>query len=105
MNKTELLDYLEKIDSYLTSETMLFIYGSAAFMLLDEAGRISLDIDVAAPYSSAKFPELKKAAGKAGLPVNPVETFQGDHIEWISFLRLCLPPPDEKIRFNPLARR
>lgn len=72
---------------------MLTVYGSAAFILLDEVGRTSLDIDVAGPYSKADLNDLSSAAEKAGLPVNPEEGHAGDHLEWISLPRLCLPCP------------
>ena len=65
-------------------------------MLLEEELRISLDIDVAAPFSQISLPVLEKAAQAIGLPVNPDETFQDDHIEWVGPLRLCLPRPDEQ---------
>lgn len=91
----ELQAYLKIIDEHLEHDTVLVIYGSAAFILLGETERTSLDIDVAAPYSAADFPDLERAAGKAGLRINPDETCSEDHIEWISPIRLCLPEPDE----------
>jgi len=93
VNKTQLLDYLGKIDSALTAPTTLCIYGSAAFMLLDEPDRTSLDMDVAAPYSDANFTDLSRAASTAGLPINPAPDTPGEHIEWIQMARLCLAPP------------
>ena len=50
MNKIQLLVCLEKMDAALAQPMQLYIYGSAAFMLLDEPDRISLDVDVAAPF-------------------------------------------------------
>ena len=93
MNKAQLLACLEKMDAALTQPMQLYIYGSAAFMMLDEPDRISLDVDVAAPYSQAVYPDLVRAAAAAGLPVNPPADFPGDHLEWIQAARLCLPPP------------
>ncbi|OVE80744.1 hypothetical protein BVY04_05230 [bacterium M21] len=95
MNQKTLTEYLSKIDAALEVDGLLFIYGSAAFMLLEEEMRTSLDIDVAAPFSRISLPALEKAAKNAGLPVNPDETFQADHIEWVGPLRLCLPSPDD----------
>jgi hypothetical protein len=94
VNKTELLRHLERLDGALQAETTLCVYGSAAFILLDEPDRTSLDIDVAGPYSTADFGDLQRAAAAVGLPVNPDETTAGDHIEWISAARLCLPRPN-----------
>jgi hypothetical protein len=42
MNKTDLVGYLERLDRALTAPATLHIYGSAAFMLLDEPERTSL---------------------------------------------------------------
>jgi hypothetical protein len=93
MDKQELVAYLEKVDAALEQPTMLYIYGSAVCILLDEPDRTSLDIDVAAPYSDADLGALKVAAAQAGIPVNPAEETSGNHIEWIQPLRLCLPAP------------
>ncbi len=40
---------------------MLYIYGSAVCILLDEPERTSLDIDVAAPYSDADYGAIVRA--------------------------------------------
>ncbi|MBT7067172.1 MAG: hypothetical protein HN919_12770 [Verrucomicrobia bacterium] len=93
MNKHELISYLERIDKELQKTATLYVYGSAAFILLDEPDRSSLDIDVAGPYSDADEGEIGRAAAAAGLPVNPGEEYIGDHIEWVGPLRLCLQPP------------
>jgi hypothetical protein len=93
MNKSQLLDYLQRMDEALRADAVLTIYGSGAFILLGEEDRTSLDIDVAAPYSRVDFTDLQQAAEKAGIPVNPAETHSADHIEWVLPLRLCLPPP------------
>jgi len=45
MNKSELIAYLEGVDSGLQQPAMLYIYGSAVCILLDEPDRTSLDID------------------------------------------------------------
>ena len=93
MNKSQLVAYLERIDTALPDKAMLYIYGSAAFILLDEPDRTSLDIDVAAPYCRVDERVFRDAASNAGLPVNPDPDTAQDHIEWISSLRLCLPKP------------
>lgn len=72
---------------------MLYIYGSAVCILLDEPDRTSLDIDVAAPYSDADYGDVAQAAEQAGIPINPDEQSSSNHIEWIQSLRLCLPKP------------
>jgi len=95
MNKAEVIAYFEGIDCALRSQATLYIYGSAACMLLDEPERISLDLDVAGPYSSADQGDLRRAAEAAGLPVNPDTDYAGDHIEWVGPLRLCLRPPEK----------
>jgi hypothetical protein len=93
MNKPELISYLEHMDRALEKPATLYIYGSAACILLDEPDRTSLDIDVAGPYSQADEADVRQAAEAAGLPVNPGEEYGGDHIEWVGPLRLCLQPP------------
>jgi hypothetical protein len=93
MNKHELIAYLEQIDGALQGTGILYIYGSAACILLDEPDRTSLDIDVAGPYSQVDEADIRQAAASAGIPVNPGEAFAGDHIEWVGPLRLCLQPP------------
>ena len=94
MNKSELLAYLKDIDAELKHPAMLYIYGSAACILLDEPDRTSLDIDVAAPFSKANYSDLEQAAEKAGIPINPNTQTNSNHIEWIQALRLCLPKPE-----------
>lgn len=93
MDKSALLSYLDAIDRRLQAPATLCIYGSGACLLLDEPGRSTLDLDVAAPYSSAEYADLAQAAQAAGLPINPNEHYTGEHIEWIGALRLCLPRP------------
>ena len=99
MDKTRLLHYLSLIDLNLDSQTELVLYGSAAFILLDEDNRTSLDIDIAAPYSTVSYETFCNAAAAAGLCVNPEEITENDHIEWVSSLRLCLarPVPETEI--------
>ncbi|MDY0165219.1 MAG: hypothetical protein RBS80_01660 [Thermoguttaceae bacterium] len=93
MDKKALIAYFEAMDRALQSRATLYIYGSAACILLDEPHRTSLDVDVAGPYSVADERDLRQAAEAAGLPINPDEGYSGDHIEWVGPLRLCLQPP------------
>ncbi len=95
MNKEMLENHLARLDAALQTTAVLHVYGSAACILLDEPGRTSLDIDVAGPYSEVDETELRRAAKQAGIPVNPADDYDGDHIEWIGPLRLCLQPPVE----------
>ena len=93
MDHTALRTYLSQLDGSLTEKAACCIYGSAACMLLGEEGRISLDVDIAGPYSQVNEAMLRSAAAQIGLPVNPPADFAGDHIEWIGPLRLCLADP------------
>jgi hypothetical protein len=115
MDRPELLAYLEGIDRALRAQATLYIYGSAACILLGEPDRTSLDVDVAGPYSDVDQGDLRQAAETVGLPVNPTDDYAGDHIEWVGPLRLCLQPPVEgqaltlwqgarlRIRTGPIA--
>lgn len=94
MDKTRLLEYFAQVDARLTAPAELLVFGSAAFILLDEEDRTSLDLDVAGPYSKLDFEEFRKASREAGLEVNPAAIDSGDHVEWIAGVRLCLAPPD-----------
>ena len=94
MRQDELRAYLERLDAALPGPALLHIYGSAALILLDMPDRTSLDLDVAGPYCRLDEGALRAAAAAAGLPVNPDPDTPHDHIEWVSALRLCLPPPD-----------
>jgi len=93
MDTAMLRNYLERLDAELASPATCCVFGSAACMLMGEEGRSSLDVDVAAPYSTVDETMLRAAAAQIGLPVNPPEDFAGDHIEWIGPLRLCLAEP------------
>lgn len=94
MNSAELRSHLERLDAALTAPARLCVYGSAAAMLLGQDDRTSLDVDVAGPYSEADETAIRAAANRIGLPVNPPEAYQGDHIEWVGAARLCLAPVD-----------
>ncbi len=93
MDFTALQTYLSQLDGALKGKAECCIYGSAACMLLGEEGRISLDVDIAGPYSQVNETMLQSAAAQIGLPVNPPADFAGDHIEWTGPLRLCLADP------------
>ena len=94
MDKKRLLEFFARMDAGLSQPAELLIYGSAAFILLDEEARTSLDLDIAGPYSKVDFEEFRRVSQAAGLAVNPLETTANDHIEWVSSLRLCLAPPE-----------
>lgn len=100
MDSVKLREHLERLDVVLGQSTELCIYGSAALMLLGQDDRISLDIDVAGAYSSVNETALAAAGRQIGLPVNPPEDYLGDHLEWISPLRLCLAVPSAEGRIN-----
>jgi hypothetical protein len=100
MDAPTLRSYLEKLDAALRNPAACCVFGSAACMLLGEEGRISLDVDVAASYSTVDETEFRAAAAHVGLPVNPPADFAGDHIEWIGPLRLCLANPQSAERVN-----
>ncbi len=93
MDRDQIINFLEQLDRELASPTKLCLYGSGVFILLGEVGRVSVDLDIAGPYSQANMAELRQAAEKVGLPLNPDEFFSGNHIEWVGPLRLCLPEP------------
>lgn len=93
MNQAFITAFFERLDGLLSALMALHIYGSAAFILLGEPERTSLDIGVAGPYSIADMGELQRIAERLGVPVNPGEQDDRPHIEWVGPLRLCLPPP------------
>jgi len=53
VDKTRLVAYLERIDEALTGRCTICVYGSAAFILLDQPARIGPGVDAAAPYGEA----------------------------------------------------
>lgn len=95
MDKAQIIAYLTRLDCELSAPVVLHLYGSAVIILLDAPDRVSLDIDVAGPYSSGNMAELARASEHAGLPINPDPSYQGNHLEWVGPLRLCLPMPRE----------
>jgi len=99
MDATTLRQYLARLDAALPEPVRLCIYGSAAWMLLGEEGRFSLDMDVAGPYSMANERMLAETAQAIGWPVNPAAEFSEDHIEWVGPGRLCLasPRPEDSV--------
>ncbi len=93
MDKRRILEIFALIDGHLQSSAKLCLYGSGAFILLDEEDRTSLDIDIAAPYSTVDYSDFSRAAEMSGLTINPETGTNEDHIEWISIVRLCLADP------------
>lgn len=92
MIKEDFIKLFEDIDNCLLAKAEICIYGSAAFILLGQDDRTSLDIDIAAPYSNVNFKDLSNSIKKAGYEINPDFTNK-EHIEWISINRLCLTKP------------
>ena len=99
MNAVTLREHLAALDAALAEPAKLCIYGSAAFMLLGQEDRFSVDVDIAGPYSTVNERALATAARHIGLPVNPPDDFSGDHLEWVGPERLCLtaPGPEEAV--------
>ena len=64
MNRDGLIQCLKMLDANLKKPAKLYIYGGAALMLLEEETRISLDIDVAAPY----FDQVRQAVAELPPP-------------------------------------
>ena len=85
--------FFERVDAALTAPADMLLYGAAAFMLLGEEGRTSLDLDVAGPYCQGDVTGLRQACKQAGLPVNPPPETMHEHVEWVGVERLCLPAP------------
>lgn len=93
MNAATLREHLARLDEALAEPARLCVYGSTALMLMGQEDRVSVDMDVAGPYSTVNERALAAAAERIGLPVNPPDDFSGDHIEWVGPLRLCLARP------------
>ena len=95
MNKESIIKLFENLDDKLTTNAEICLYGSGAFILLEQDDRTSLDIDIAAPYSNVNFKDFSNAAKHAGYEINPTITDK-EHIEWIIANRLCLAKPNPK---------
>jgi hypothetical protein len=93
MDRSDIIAYFGRLDKELGVQTVLYIYGSAAVILLGADDRTSLDIDVAGPYSTVDSARFAEASAVAGLPVNPAFDVSSNHVKWVGTLRLCLPPP------------
>ena len=96
MDKERIIEVFEGLDSKLSSDAEICLYGSGAFILLDEDDRTSIDIDVAGPYSSVNFKDFQLAAQSIGIEINPEEHIDEEHIEWVSIVRLCLARPTDE---------
>jgi hypothetical protein len=97
MNAATLREHLKRLDSALPEPARVCVSGSAAWMLLGQEDRFSMDVDVAGPYSAVNERALATAGEMIGLPVNPPADYPGDHIEWVGPLRLCLARPADDI--------
>jgi hypothetical protein len=93
MNSASLREHLGRLDAALSEPASLCLYGSAALMLMGQEDRVSVDVDVAGPYSTVNQRALEAAAKAIGLPVNPADDISADHIEWVGPERLCLAEP------------
>ena len=93
MDRQAIEHFLEQVDAALSAPAEMLLYGAAAFILLGEEGRTSLDLDVAGPYCQGDVAGLRRACEQAGLPINPPPETMHEHIEWVGMERLCLPPP------------
>ncbi|HMO50753.1 MAG TPA: hypothetical protein PKE26_08605 [Kiritimatiellia bacterium] len=96
MDRAALERLLTAVDDHLDEPATMVVYGAAAFMLLGEELRTSIDVDVAGPYCSGNIANLRRAIEKAGYAINPPPHLNQDHIEWVSVERLSLEPPDEQ---------
>ena len=93
MDKASIIKLFENLDDKLTTNAEICLYGSGAFILLEQDDRTSLDIDIAAPYSNVNFKDFSNAVTLAGYEINPNFTDK-EHIEWIIANRLCLAKPN-----------
>lgn len=66
MNRNQVINYLELLDGKLSKPASLYIYGSAALILLGEPERTSIDIDIAGSYSEVDQNDLRRAAAEIG---------------------------------------
>jgi hypothetical protein len=73
MDRPELLAYLEGLDNALRAQATLYIYGSAACILLGEPDRTSLDVDVAGPYSDVDQGDLRYLLTQGAVDIADVE--------------------------------
>ena len=74
----------------------MVVYGAAAFMMLGEEGRSSIDVDVAGPYCTGNISGLREAIAASGYMINPPPEVQDDHVEWVGIERLSLEVPGEE---------
>ncbi len=93
MDKESIIKLFQNLDDKLTTDAEICLYGSGAFILLEQDERTSLDIDIAAPYSNVNFKDFSNAAKHAGYEINRTITDK-EHIEWIIANRLCLAKPN-----------
>ncbi len=97
MDKDAIERLFAEVDARLENPARLVIYGAAAFILLGEEGRTSLDVDVAGPYCTGDLLQLRQIFLEIGYPVNPSHDENRDHIEWVGIERLSLQSPDEQM--------
>lgn len=97
MDKNRIEHMFAEVDARLENPVRLVVYGAAAFILLGEEGRTSLDVDVAGPYCQGNLLKLRQIFLDIGYPVNPPPHEMRDHIEWVGVERLSLQVPDENM--------
>lgn len=104
VNEEVLRGYFARLDPLVSKGTTLFIFGGGAVALLGAKIRTTIDLDVAAPYSTFSEAEFAKASEQAGLPVNPPLGYQGAYVEFVGKRMLALPPSassdDEEILYH-----
>lgn len=96
MNRRSLESLFAAVDNHLSSPATMVVYGAAAFMMLGEEGRSSIDLDVAGPYCKGDVAGLREAIAKAGYMINPPPEIHEDHVEWVGIERLSLELPGEE---------
>lgn len=87
-------EYFAALDARVRPGTVLFVFGGAAVAMLGSRIRVTMDIDVAEPFSSMDPAAFPAASAEAGLPVNPGLDHDGAFLELVGSFRLSMPVPD-----------
>ena len=104
VNEEVLRGYFARLDPLVSKGTSLYLFGGGAVALLGAKIRTTIDLDVAAPYSTFSESEFAKASEQAGLPVNPPLGYQGAYVEFVQPLMLALPRPTDEECGNVIFR-
>jgi len=86
--------YFDALDPLVRPNTVLYVFGGAAIALLGSRIRVTMDIDIAEPFSNIDRAAFCRASAEAGLPVNPSAEYSAAFVELVGPLRLPLPAPD-----------